>query len=85
MAKLTRYIPLADVPALLPPRKRGPVSLGTIERWARYGVAGGKLKSYFIGSQEVTTREDLDAFVKAVSAHKQARRAAPCRKVNDRC
>lgn len=77
MAKLTRYIGLADIPALLPPRKRGPVSLGTVERWTRYGICSGiKLKSYWVGSQECTTEQDLRDFVAAVSKYKQARRAA---------
>jgi hypothetical protein len=40
-------------------------------------VAGGiKLKSYFVGAQEVTTQADIEAFVAAVSKHKQVRRAA---------
>jgi hypothetical protein len=67
---LDSYLPLRDVPAELPPRRRGSkLALPTLYRWSSpRGCRGIVLRTVQIGCSRVTTRRWLSEFFEALAA-----------------
>lgn len=66
-----RLVPLADVPARLPPTRRGKkIHLSAVYRWTTRGLAGVKLETLQVGGRRCTSLEALQRFFTALSAHK---------------
>lgn len=62
------FIPLSEVPELLPFRRRGKrVHISTVWRWASKGVRGQKLKTWRVGGTTCTTDEAILEFISATS------------------
>ena len=56
-------IPLADVPAMLPPRPNGRhISRSTIARWVHKGVGGRRLRACKVGGLRYIRVKDFEAF-----------------------
>lgn len=55
-------IPLREVPRLLPLRNGRRVSIDAVYRWARKGLAQGRLESLRIGGETYTSREAIARF-----------------------
>jgi Protein of unknown function (DUF1580) len=58
-----KLIALADVPKLLP----RPVHVGSVQRWARRGIDGRKLRSIRIGGRAFTTAKCVSDFLRAIN------------------
>ena len=57
------YIPLSEVPSLLPMRRGKKVAYLTVWRWATKGVRGRELDSVKVGRTRYTSREALTKFL----------------------
>jgi hypothetical protein len=66
---LANHITLAEAARLLP----GCISPTTVWRWTRRGIVGIKLKSKSIGARTFVTKDDLEEFVRQVTAARAAK------------
>lgn len=65
-----KLVPLADVPALLPPSRNGRrPHISVIYRWVQKGLHGIRLEALQLGGRRVTSREALSRFFQALSAN----------------
>lgn len=68
------YIPLKEVPRLIPYRKNGkPVHISTVWRWASRGVRGCRLKTWKLGGATCTTKKAIDQFIHEMNNPKPSR------------
>lgn len=64
-----KLIPLAEVPALLPPGRSGRrVHVSAVFRWVQKGLKGIRLEAVQLAGRRVTSREALSRFFQALSA-----------------
>lgn len=60
---LSNCFPLSQLEEMLPTKP----SYLTVRKWAQEGCRGVKLQTWLIGDRRVTTKEAVEAFIKAVS------------------
>lgn len=63
-----KFVPLNDVPAMLPVRPNGKrVHISAVYRWASKGVRGVRLQTVRIAGVLYTTREAVEDFINAAA------------------
>jgi len=67
-----QIISIAEAARRLPPRRRRrPLSVSTVHRWATQGVAGVVLETLVVGGHRVTSVEALQRFAERCTAKRQ--------------
>jgi len=64
---LGKYIPISDVPGILPKKNGKKVSVSAVYRWLK-GLRGIQLRAIQIGGTRCTSQEWLSEFFSALSA-----------------
>lgn len=73
-----RLVPLAEVPALLPPNRRGRrLHISVVYRWVQKGMRGIRLEAVQLGGRRVTSSEALSRFIAALTAQSALQSIAP--------
>ncbi|MBL8899936.1 MAG: DUF1580 domain-containing protein [Planctomycetes bacterium] len=72
-SSLDEYVPLSDVPSLLPQLRGRSLHPATIIRWATAGCSGVRLRTVCLGRIRCTTRAWLTEFAEEVDASRMHR------------